>query len=72
MPARDLLDIYSQAQLVAKRAAQPRLVEAILPEEVVNSLPAVVAETAGMIEPASGFYRAVWSDGFRRLVALSY
>jgi hypothetical protein len=42
---RFTLEIYSQAQLVAKRAAQ-RLVEAILPEEVVDSPPLVLAETA--------------------------
>jgi hypothetical protein len=43
---RFTLEIYSQAQLVAKRAAQQRLVEAILPDEVVDSPPVVMAGTA--------------------------
>jgi len=43
---RFTLEIYSQAQLVAKRAAQQRLVEAILSDEVVDSPPVVMAETA--------------------------
>jgi hypothetical protein len=43
---RFTLEIYSQAQLVAKRAAQQRLVEAILSDEVVVSPPVVIAETA--------------------------
>ena len=41
---RFTLEIYSLAQLIAKRTAQQRLLQAILPEEVVNSLPPVVAE----------------------------
>jgi hypothetical protein len=43
---RFTLEIYSQAQLVAKRAAQQRRVEAILPDEVVDSPAIVMAETA--------------------------
>jgi hypothetical protein len=43
---RFTLEIYSQAQLVAKSAAQQRLVEAILSDEVVDSPPIVMAETA--------------------------
>jgi integrase len=43
---RFTLEIYSQAQLVAKRAAQQRLVEAILPDAVVDTPPVVMAETA--------------------------
>jgi len=43
---RFTLEIYSQAQLVAKSAAQQRLVEAILSDEVVDSQPVVMAETA--------------------------
>jgi hypothetical protein len=41
-----LLKIYSQAQLIAKRAAQQRLVEAILPEGVADSPPSIVVATA--------------------------
>ena len=43
---RFTLEVYSQAQLVAKRAAQQRLVEAILAERVADSLPFVVAPAA--------------------------
>jgi integrase len=43
---RFTLEIYSQAQLIAKRAAQQRLVEAILPEGVVHSRPSIVVATA--------------------------
>jgi site-specific recombinase XerD len=43
---RFTLEVYSQAQLLAKRAAQQRLVEAILPERVADSLPFVVAQAA--------------------------
>jgi site-specific recombinase XerD len=41
---RFTLEIYSQAQLIAKRAAQERLVDAILHEGVADSLPAIVGE----------------------------
>jgi integrase len=43
---RFTLEIYSQAQLIAKRAAQQRLVEAILPEGVADSPPSIVVATA--------------------------
>jgi integrase len=43
---RFTLEIYSQAQLIAKRAAQQRLVEAFLPEGVADSPPSVVVATA--------------------------
>jgi integrase len=42
---RFTLEIYSQAQLIAKRAAQQRLVEAILPEGVADSPPSIVVAT---------------------------
>ena len=43
---RFTLEIYSQARLIAKRAAQQRLVEAILPEGVADSPPSIVVATA--------------------------
>ena len=43
---RFTLEIYSQAQLIAKRAAQQRLVEAILPEGVADSPPSIVVAMA--------------------------
>jgi hypothetical protein len=43
---RFTLEIYSQAQLIAKRAAQQRLVEAILPEGVADFPPIVVVTAA--------------------------
>jgi hypothetical protein len=43
---RFTLEIYSQAQLIAKRAAQQRLVEAILSEGVADSPPSVLVATA--------------------------
>ena len=42
---RFTLEIYSQAQLIAKRAAQQRSVEAILPEGVADSPPSIVVAT---------------------------
>jgi site-specific recombinase XerD len=35
--SRCTLDVYSQARLVAKRAAQQRIVEMVLPEEGLDS-----------------------------------
>lgn len=44
--ARFTLEIYSQAQLIAKRATQQHLVEAILPEGVADSPPSIVIGAA--------------------------
>ena len=52
------LEIYSQAQLIAKKAAQQRLVEAILPEGVADSPPSIVVATAAIV--------LFWSDLERR------
>src|SRR5258708_7261854 len=43
---RFTLELYSQAQLIAKRVAQQRLVEAILPEGVADSPPPIVVAMA--------------------------
>ena len=43
---RFTLEIYSQTQLTAKRAAQQRLVEAILSEGVADSPPPIGVATA--------------------------
>src|SRR2546423_825187 len=54
----------SQAELVAKRAAQQRLVEANLPDEVVDSPPVVHGRNYMSSLNRFGIYGAVWSDGF--------
>jgi integrase len=54
---RFTLEIYSQAQLIAKRAAQQRLVEAILPEGVADSPPFWSCRDGSAIVPSG----AIWS-----------
>jgi stress-induced morphogen len=47
--SRCTLEIYSQAQTRAKRAAQQRLVQAILPEEIDTSIPEIDDPLGGIV-----------------------